>query len=63
MAELEAELGKSKRQERAYEEAIEALQADLDSMEQENIKIKQSAPSTDKSGAYPLPRGGSEGSR
>jgi dynactin 1 len=51
MAELEAELAKSKKQEKAYEEAIEALQADLDSMEQENIKLKQAAPSADKSGA------------
>lgn len=49
--ELEGELVKSKKQERAYEEAIETLQGDLDTMEQENNKLKQSASVADKQGA------------
>ncbi|KAG6812629.1 hypothetical protein H0H92_001712 [Tricholoma furcatifolium] len=37
---LENEIAKAKRQERAYEEAMEQLQADLDSLEQDNAKLK-----------------------
>lgn len=37
---LEAELSKARRQERAYEEAMEQLQADLDTLEQDNAKLK-----------------------
>lgn len=51
ITELEGELVKSKKQERAYEEAIEALQGDLDTMEQEINKLKQNAVASDKQGA------------
>ncbi|KIL71443.1 hypothetical protein M378DRAFT_93968 [Amanita muscaria Koide BX008] len=37
---LEGELSKARKQERAYEEAMEQLQADLDVLEQENAKLK-----------------------
>jgi hypothetical protein len=37
---LEGELSKARKQERAYEEAMEQLQADLDSLEQDNAKLK-----------------------
>ncbi|KAG6808438.1 hypothetical protein H0H93_016926, partial [Arthromyces matolae] len=40
IANLENEIIKSKRQERAYEEAMEQLQADLDNLEQDNAKLK-----------------------
>lgn len=48
--ELESELSKSKKQERAYEEAIEALQGDLDTMEQEINKLKVVISTSDKQG-------------
>jgi dynactin 1 len=41
IADLEAELVKARKQERSYEDAIEQLQGDLDTMEQENTKLKQ----------------------
>lgn len=37
---LEGELSKARKQERAYEEAMEQLQADLDALEQDNAKLK-----------------------
>ncbi|KAG6857289.1 hypothetical protein H0H87_006482 [Tephrocybe sp. NHM501043] len=37
---LENEISKFKKQERAYEEAMEQVQADLDAVEQENVKLK-----------------------
>ena len=37
---LETEINKGKEQERAYEEAIEQLQADIDAIEQENARLK-----------------------
>ena len=37
---LETELGKARKQERSYEEAIDQLQHDLDTLEQDNIKLK-----------------------
>lgn len=37
---LEAELSKARKQERAYEEAMEQLQTDLDALEQDNAKLK-----------------------
>ncbi|THH30239.1 hypothetical protein EUX98_g3963 [Antrodiella citrinella] len=40
ITELEAELAKAHKQERAYEEAMEQLQADLDTLEQDNAKLK-----------------------
>ncbi|BGP35932.1 hypothetical protein JCM10296v2_007784 [Rhodotorula toruloides] len=50
MTQLEAELAKSRKQERTYEEANEVLQRDLDKMEQELDKLKQSAAVTEKQG-------------
>ncbi|KAJ3484582.1 hypothetical protein NLI96_g5543 [Meripilus lineatus] len=47
---LETEVAKSKKQERAYEEAMEQLQSDLDAFEQENSKLKQAAASAEKKG-------------
>ncbi|GAA5998800.1 hypothetical protein JCM5350_006650 [Sporobolomyces pararoseus] len=48
LAQLESELAKSRKQERTYEEANEVLQKDLDTMEQELGKLRQSAASTEK---------------
>lgn len=47
IADLEIELGKARKQERAYEEAMEQLQADLDELEQANTKLKAMAPISD----------------
>ena len=43
IVELEGELSKARKQERAYEEAMEQLQADLDALEQDNVKLKTMA--------------------
>lgn len=43
IVELEFELSKARKQERAYEEAMEQLQADLDALEQDNAKLKTMA--------------------
>jgi len=40
IVDLEGELSKARKQERAYEEAMEQLQADLDTLEQDNAKLK-----------------------
>lgn len=40
IVELETEMSKARKQERAYEEAMEQLQADLDALEQDNAKLK-----------------------
>ncbi|KAI0801398.1 dynactin [Fomes fomentarius] len=40
ITDLENELAKARKQERAYEEAMEQLQADLDALEQDNSKLK-----------------------
>ncbi|KAI8980556.1 dynactin [Trametes punicea] len=40
ITDLENELNKARKQERAYEEAMEQLQADLDALEQDNAKLK-----------------------
>ncbi|KPV72878.1 uncharacterized protein RHOBADRAFT_38979 [Rhodotorula graminis WP1] len=50
LAQLEGELAKSRKQERAYEEANEVLQRDLDKLEQELDKLKQSAAAVKKQG-------------
>ncbi|GAA5939048.1 hypothetical protein JCM3775_002659 [Rhodotorula graminis] len=50
LAQLEGELAKSRKQERAYEEANEVLQRDLDKLEQELDKLKQSAAAAEKQG-------------
>ncbi|KAJ2917876.1 hypothetical protein MD484_g2604, partial [Candolleomyces efflorescens] len=53
---LESELAKIKKQERAYEEAIEQLQTDLDAAEQENAKLKTTLAGQEKqaTGAQPV---------
>ena len=43
ITDLENELSKARKQERAYEEAMEQLQTDLDALEQDNAKLKQLA--------------------
>ena len=50
IADLETELQKARKQEKAYEDAMEQLQADLDAFEQENTKLKQAASTTEKQG-------------
>ncbi|KAI5478786.1 dynactin [Pseudohyphozyma bogoriensis] len=60
MGELEGELVKSKKQEKTYEAAIEALQENLDTLEQENVKLKQNAPAADKPGASSVAAGDGE---
>lgn len=44
-AELEAEVNKLKEQEKEFESTIAQMQQDLDSLERENAKLKQAAPS------------------
>jgi dynactin 1 len=51
---LEAELTKARKQERAYEEAMEQLQADLDTLEQDNAKLKTLAAGQDRQGWFCL---------
>lgn len=41
ISQLESEISKARKQERSYEEAIEQLQSDLDTLEQDNVKLKQ----------------------
>jgi dynactin 1 len=41
LAELEGELAKIRKQEKAYEQTIEALHGDLSGLEKENVKLKQ----------------------
>ncbi|KII94229.1 hypothetical protein PLICRDRAFT_100409 [Plicaturopsis crispa FD-325 SS-3] len=55
IVDLEAELSKARKQERAYEEAMEQLQSDLDALEQDNAKLKAvaSGPERQASGAQP----------
>ncbi|GAA5853786.1 hypothetical protein JCM5353_001035, partial [Sporobolomyces roseus] len=48
LTQLEADLVKSRKQERTYEEANEVLQKDLDTMEQELGKLRQSVASAEK---------------
>ncbi|GAA5970337.1 hypothetical protein JCM11641_001670 [Rhodosporidiobolus odoratus] len=51
LAQLESELAKSRKQERTYEEANEVLQRDLDKLEQELGKLKQSTAAVEKHGS------------
>ncbi|KAI6120904.1 dynein associated protein-domain-containing protein [Pisolithus croceorrhizus] len=54
IVELEIELSKARKQERAYEEAMEQLQADLDTLEQDNAKLKiMAAPEKQVAGNQP----------
>jgi len=43
ISDLESELSKARKQERSYEEAMEQLQSDLDTLEQDNVKLKAMA--------------------
>jgi len=52
ITDLESELSKAKKQERSYEEAIEQLQADLDTLEQDNARLKAAAPGPERQGKY-----------
>lgn len=52
LAQLEADLVKSRKQERTYEEANEVLQKDLDSMEQELGKLRQNVASAEKQSEF-----------
>ena len=47
IVDLENELMKARKQERAYEEAMEQLQADLDALEQDNAKLKAAVSTTE----------------
>ena len=49
---LANELSKARKQERAYEEAMEQLQADLDVLEQDNAKLKSMATGPERQGAF-----------
>ncbi|GAA5890444.1 hypothetical protein JCM6882_002923 [Rhodosporidiobolus microsporus] len=51
LAQLESELAKSRKQERTYEEANEVLQRDLDKMEGELTKLRQTAAAAEKQGS------------
>ncbi|KAG1742767.1 dynein associated protein-domain-containing protein [Suillus paluster] len=51
IADLEIELSKARKQERAYEEAMEQLQADLDTFEQDNAKLKALAAGSERQAA------------
>ena len=50
---LAAELSKARKQERAYEEAMEQLQTDLESVEQENAKLKTLSAGLERQGMSP----------
>jgi len=52
IAELEIEISKARKQERAYEEAMEQLQADLDTLEQDNAKLKTSVAGSERQGVF-----------
>jgi dynactin 1 len=54
IVELEGELAKARKQERAYEEAMEQLQADLDSLEQDNAKLKSLTAGQERQGECSL---------
>lgn len=55
IVDLENELSKIKKQERAYEEAIEQLQTDLDAAEQENAKLASAAARQEQQGPAAQP--------
>ena len=50
LADLETELQKARKQERAYEEAMEQLQSDLDALEQDNKRLKAAATTAERQG-------------
>jgi dynactin 1 len=47
---LESELSKARKQERAYEEAMEQLQTEIDSLEQDNARLKVAVPGPERQG-------------
>lgn len=49
---LASELSKARRQERAYEEAMEQLQADLDALEQDNARLKTMTTGSERQGWF-----------
>ena len=51
---LESELSKARKQERAYEEAMEQLQTDLDVLEQENAKLKAAGVGHERQGIFDI---------
>lgn len=51
IVELESELTKAHKQERTYEEAMEQLQADLDKLEQDNVKLKSMSSGHERQGS------------
>ncbi|KAH9486203.1 Dynactin, 150 kDa isoform [Psilocybe cubensis] len=54
IVELENELAKARKQERAYEEAMEQLQADLDTLEQDNAKLKTMTAGQERQSVGPM---------
>lgn len=54
IVDLEGDLAKARKQEKAYEEAIEHMQSDLDELEQENLKLKQMTAAPDRNGRHKL---------
>ena len=52
ITDLENELAKARKQERAYEEAMEQLQSDLDALEQDNKRLKAAASTVERQGEY-----------
>lgn len=56
IGDLETELQKARKQERAYEEAMEQLQTDLDTLEQENKKLKIAAATVERPGRNTYPK-------
>lgn len=52
ISDLEIELSKARKEKRAYEEAMEQLQADLDTLEQDNAKLKTLAAGSERQGIF-----------
>ncbi|CAE6420329.1 unnamed protein product [Rhizoctonia solani] len=51
IVDLEGDLAKARKQEKAYEEALEQLQSDLDELGQENARLKQATAGMEKNAA------------
>ncbi|KAF9022611.1 dynactin [Hymenopellis radicata] len=54
IVDLESELAKARKQERTYEEAMEQLQADLDALEQDNVKLKSMSTGHERQGSVQM---------
>lgn len=50
ITDLENELSKARKQERAYEDAMDQLQTEIDSLEQDNARLKVAAPGPERQG-------------